>query len=93
MNVESIFQALEQDMDNSGLGIICRELETQGYSVAINGVNVTSDEIFSGDHAELENDLNTLKFSLSKAGRREQDFSVKFLDYHQMAIINTESAD
>jgi hypothetical protein len=43
MNVQMIFQALNGDQDNSALGIICRELKSQGYTVMIDGVKVTSE--------------------------------------------------
>ena len=46
MNIEKIFSALKEDEMNSALGIICSELESQGYKIEIEGIEVTSDEVF-----------------------------------------------
>jgi len=89
MNVQKLFEALSVDSDNSGLGIICRELEGQGYSVAIDGNNVTSDDLYNGAYPELENKMDPLNFSLFKGGNLEQEFSVTFTDFHEIKIEKT----
>lgn len=86
MNVQKIFEALEQDSQNSALGIICGELEAQGYEVSINGRKVRSEGFFEGEYIELEENLNDLIFSLSKLGNIEQRFAVVFTEYHEIAI-------
>ena len=45
MNVQKIFDRLHEDKKDSELGIICGELEEQGYKVALDGREVTSAEI------------------------------------------------
>ena len=37
MNVQRIFDTLHEDQDSTALGIICGELEEQGYKVQIDG--------------------------------------------------------
>ncbi len=48
MNVQKIFDMLREDQDNTSLGIICAELEEQGYKFRIDGKDVNSAEIFDG---------------------------------------------
>jgi hypothetical protein len=54
MNVQKIFDMLQEDRENSALSIICGELEEQGYKIRLDGRDVTSAEIFDGDHVDLE---------------------------------------
>ena len=61
MNVQKIFDALDEDMGNSALGVICGELERQGYEIAINGQSVTSDGLFNNELSELEREVQPLK--------------------------------
>ena len=86
MNVQKIFEALEEDSQNSALGIICGELEAQGYEVSINRRKVKSEGFFEGEYADLEEQLNDLIFSLSKQGTIEQRFAINFTEYHEIAI-------
>ncbi len=37
MNVQRIFDMLQEDQNNTALGIICAELEKQGYKVRDEG--------------------------------------------------------
>ena len=46
MNIQKIFDALHEDEMNSALGIICAELENQGYDVTIEDIKITAEEIF-----------------------------------------------
>ena len=90
MNIQLIFDALSNDMDNSALGIVCSELEAQGYRVALNGVGVDSNGIFDGNHQNIENIVGPITVSLFKESRLEQEFSIEFIDYHE-AIIKPKS--
>ncbi len=56
MNIEKIFSALAEDEMNSALGIICSELESQGYKIEIEGIEVTSGEVL------ITNSLHLKKF-------------------------------
>ena len=91
MNIQRIFDELELDQLNSALGIICRELETQGYSVAIDGVKVSSDGFFNGDNMEIEQKLEPLNMSLFKGDELEQEFAVEFIDLHEIIIKRKQS--
>ena len=91
MNVQKIFQALNEDEQNSALGIICRELEKQGYDVSIDGVKVTSEGFFNGEHEEIEKKNGPLNVFLMKASavqkiKFEQEFCIEFTDFHKFII-------
>lgn len=85
MNVQLIFEALAGDQQNSAHGIICAEMERQGYRVVMNGQPVTSDEFFDDKRLELEKELS-VNIALLKRGKVEQQFSVEFEDFHEIAI-------
>ena len=86
MNIQKIFDALADDNQNSALGIICKELEDQGYEVVMNGRPVTSDGFYGGEFPDLEQTTNPLDISLLKGGKVEQTFSLKFIDFHEAVI-------
>lgn len=86
MNVQKIFEALEEDSQNSALGIICGELEAQGYAVKIDGVPVSSAGFYEGKHTELENKLGELEFSLFVKSSLEQKFNIEFTEFHEIVI-------
>ena len=86
MNVEKIFNALKDDDQNSGLGIICADLESQGYIVSIDGISVKSGGFFEGKYEDLESRLGPLKISLFRDGKLEQKFAVEFIDFHDLNI-------
>ncbi len=86
MNVQKIFDRLHEDKKNSELGIICGELEEQGYEVHIDDREVTSAGIFDGDHEDLEDKMGPLNVSLYKGGSLEQEFTLEFVDNHEVVI-------
>ena len=86
MNVQKIFDVLQGNQDNTALGLICGELEEQGYKVRIGGQEVTSAAIFDGDHKDLEDKPGPLEVFLYKDGSLEQEFSLEFLDHHEVVI-------
>ena len=92
MNLEKIFEALEKDQMNSALGIICYELESQGYEVEIEEIKVTSKEIFDNKIPSLEEVAEPLNFKLYKTGIIEQKFSIEFTDYHKV-LFKEKTAD
>ena len=86
MNVQKIFDALDEDVGNSALGVICGELERQGYEIAINGQSVTSDGFFNNELSELDRETQPLNVSLYKETILEQEFAIEFTDYHKIRI-------
>ena len=86
MNVQKIFDMLQEDQDNTALGIICAELEEQGYKVRIDGKDVNSAEIFDGGHKDLEDKPGPLNVALYRDGSMEQEFSLEFIDDHEVVI-------
>jgi len=86
MNAQKIFEALEEDSQNSALGIICAELEDQGYSVTINGISVNSEGFNDGEYSEIEKDLKPVAVGLLKNKILEQVFSMEFIDFHEVII-------
>lgn len=75
-----------EDEDNSALGIICAELETQGLSVCVNGVAVTAVGIFEGEFEELEQKIE-LHFVLHKDGTTVEKFAIRFTEYHEFEVM------
>ena len=84
MNIENIYIALNTDQMNSALGIICAELETQGYEIEIEDIQVTSDEIFENKVPSLEEVAESLNVKLYKNEQVVQKFSIEFIDYHKV---------
>jgi hypothetical protein len=86
MNIQKIFDALQEDEMNSSLGIICAELERQGYEVEIENIKVTAEEILSNKIPSLEEVAEPLNIKLSQNGIQVQKFSIEFVDYHEFVI-------
>lgn len=86
MNIEKIFTAFNKDPMNSALGIICSELESQGYEIEIEDIKVRSDDIFQNKVPSLEEVTDPLNIKLYKNGSVEQKFSIKFVEYHQVVF-------
>lgn len=84
MNIEKIYSALETDQMNSGIGIVCLELENQGYEVEIENILVSSAEIFENRFPSLEEVAEPLNLALFKNGMEAQKFSINFIDYHKI---------
>jgi hypothetical protein len=61
-------------------------LEAQGYKVSIAGKYVDSEDIFHGKHADLEKTMEPLNISLYRKDVLEQEFSIEFTEYHEIAI-------
>lgn len=86
MNIDKILIALEEDRMNSALGVICSELEKQGYKVKIEDIEVSSDEIFNGRASYLEEYPGIYRFEIESADGGKQKFSIKFIDYHRFIL-------
>ena len=86
MNIQKIFDALKVDEMNSALGIICAELENQGYDITIEDINVTAKEIFENKIPSLEEVPTPLNLILNKGGKEEQKFAIDFVDYLEVVI-------
>ena len=86
MNVQKIFEMLQEDRDSTALGIISAELEEQGYRVRVDGTDVNSADIYDGKHKDLEDKLGPLNIALYRDGSLEQEFSLEFVDDHEVVI-------
>jgi len=86
VNVQKIFDMLQEDQDGSALGIICAELEEQGYRVRVDGKDVNSADIYDSRHKDLEDKLGPLDIALYKDGSLEQEFTLEFVDDHEVVI-------
>ncbi len=85
MNIEKIFIALEEDNENSALGIICQQLEKQGYRVLISDKAVSSEDFFENKYPEIES-LSQVDISLKRGETLEQEFIIEFIEFHEIAI-------
>ena len=83
MNIEKVFEAVENDDMNSPIVSLCNEFAKQGYRVKIEGVEVNSNEV----DTELFNDLELysidINFELLKAEESAQKFKLVYIDYHK----------
>jgi hypothetical protein len=86
VNVQKIFDMLQEDQDGPALGIICAELEEQGYRVRVDGKDVNSADIYDSRHKDLEDKLGPLDIALYRDGSLEQEFSLEFIDDHEVVI-------
>jgi hypothetical protein len=86
MNIQKIFDSLEEDEMNSALGIVCAELESQGFDVEIENITVTSKDIFDNKVPSLEEVSEPLNIKLLINGIETQKFSIEFVDYHDIMI-------
>ena len=85
MNKQTIFSALANDLDNSALGIICSELEAQGYEVTMEGQKVSANEFWDGSLSELETKLS---ISLELVGPEQtvEKYLMEFVEFHEVII-------
>ncbi len=91
MNVQKIFEALNEGTEKSVLGVICRELENQSYSVVVDDVPVTADEFFQGRHQDIEQkkgpfNIALLNTSLTRKVKIEQEFCIEFSGLREFMI-------
>ncbi|MBV6420934.1 MAG: hypothetical protein DAHOPDDO_02200 [Ignavibacteriaceae bacterium] len=86
MNIEKIFSALKNDPMNSAIGIICSEFEHQNYEIEIEGIRISSNEIFENKVPSLEEVVEPLNFKLFKNDNLEQKFSITFTDFHKVVF-------
>jgi hypothetical protein len=86
MNIQKIFNVLQEEQDNTVLGLICAELEDQRYTVQVDGRNVNSADIFDGRHKDLEDKPGSLDISLYRDGSLDQEFSLEFVDDREVVI-------
>jgi hypothetical protein len=86
VNVQKIFDMLQEDQDGSALGIICAELEEQGYRVRVDSKDVNSADIYDSRHKDLEDKLGPLDIALYKDGSLEHEFSLELVDDHEVVI-------
>jgi hypothetical protein len=86
MNVQKIFETLKEDQESPALGIICAELEEQDYKVEVDGQEINSADVYDGRHKDLEDKPGPLNLALYKDGKLEQEFSLEFLDDHEVVI-------
>lgn len=83
MNIDRVFRAVDEEDMNSPLTSIVSEFEKQGYSVKLEGVEVTTDDMESDLFVDLERATNELTFELFKEDVKDQKFKLVFTEYHQ----------
>jgi hypothetical protein len=83
MNIQKIFESVEEDEMNSPLPLIIWELEQQGYTVKLEGVEVTAGDMEDKLFEDLERATNEFEFELLKESEGSQKFNLVFTDYHK----------
>ncbi|OGU29444.1 MAG: hypothetical protein A2057_07750 [Ignavibacteria bacterium GWA2_35_9] len=86
MNIEKIYNAVDEDDMNSPLSSIVYELEKQGYIVKIEGVEVTANDMDNNLFTDLERATNEFEIELLKDSETEQRFKLSFSDYHKFSF-------
>jgi hypothetical protein len=74
VNVQKIFDMLQEDRDDPALGIICAELEEQGYSVRVDGQDVNSADVYDSRHKNLEDKLGSLDMPFTGTAHWSRNF-------------------
>ena len=82
MNIQKIFESVEDDEMNSPLPSIIWELEQQGYKVKLEGVEVTAGDMEDKLFEDLERATNKFEIEILKEGLA-QKFKLVFTDYHK----------
>jgi len=86
MNIQKIFEVLEENEMDSALALVVGELENQGYAVRVLGIPVTSDEIYEGKYDDIYKLMEPITIALYKKEVLEQEFDIIFTDYHKITI-------
>ena len=81
MNIQKIFEAVDDDEMNSPLPSIVYELEQQGYKVKIEELEVTAEDMTDKLFEDLERAANNFEIDILKDGTT-QKFKLVFTDYH-----------
>jgi hypothetical protein len=85
MNIQKIFKSVEDDEMNSPLLSIIWELEKQGYTVKLEGVDVTAGDMEDKLFEDFERATNKFYVEIIKEGLK-QKFSVVFTGYHKFNL-------
>jgi len=83
MNIQKIYAAVDSDEMNSPLPSIIFELEQQGYTVKIEGVEVTAGDMADDLFEDLERATNEFEIELTMDSEFSQKFKLVFTDYHK----------
>ncbi len=82
MDIQKIFEAVDNDEMNSPLPSIVYELEQQGYEVKIEGLEVTTADMDIKLFDDFEKATNEFDIEIIK-GDLIQKFKLVFTDYHK----------
>lgn len=85
MNIQKIFESVEEDDMNSPLPSILWELEQQGYKVNLEGIEVTAGDMKDKLFEDLERATNNFEIEILKEGLT-QKFKLVFTDYHKFNL-------
>ena len=83
MNIQKIFESVNADEMNSPLPSIIWELEKQGYTIKLEGVDVTAGDMEDKLFEDLERATNEYEIELFKETGSSQRFKLVFTDYHK----------
>ena len=86
MNIQEIFNAVNEDEMNSPLPSVIYELEQQGYKVKLEGLEVTTDDLEEELFEDLERATNKFEIELLKNNKTEQRFNLIFTDHHKFSF-------
>lgn len=82
MNIEKIYNSVNEDEMNSPLLSIVWELGQQGYAVKLEGLEVTASDLEEDMFSDLEKATNEFNIEITKENLF-QKFKLVFTDYHR----------
>lgn len=86
MNIQKIFQAVEEDEMNSPLISVVWELKRQGYQVKLEGLEVTMSDMGSDLFNDLERATYEFEMELLRGTESVQKFKLVFTGYHEFCF-------
>ena len=86
MNIQKIYNAVDEDEMNSPLPAIVYELEQQGCKVKIEGLEVSAEDLVDDLFEDLERATNEVNLEVTDMNKNYQKFKLVFTDYHKFSF-------
>ena len=86
MNIQKIFNAVDEDEMNSPLSSVIYEIEQQGYKVKLEGLEVSAGDMEEKLFEDYERATDKFEIELLKNNKTEQRFNLIFTDHHKFSF-------
>ena len=88
MNIQRLFEIVDEDQMNSPVSLICGELENLGYKVKLEGVEVSRFDLEENVFIDFQNISNGFEIDVFRNDLPLQKLNIVFTDYHKFIIAN-----